>query len=96
MVTEGGELVFSHGVEKGDIWRMCQTKDAAIEDWVKLAVDRARATGSPSYFWLDAKRAHDAPLIMKVPLPHSLLLPPSHSLSLSLSLSPSLVSLSLV
>ena len=49
--------------KQGDIWRMCQTKDAPIRDWVKLAVTRARLTGTPAVFWLDAKRAHDAQLI---------------------------------
>ena len=53
-------------VERGDIWRMCQTKDTPIQDWVKLAVKRARATGCPTIFWLDANRAHDANLIAKV------------------------------
>ena len=55
-----------HTVEAGDIWRACQTKDAAIRDWVKLAVSRARATGAPAVFWLDSSRAHDAQLIAKV------------------------------
>ena len=55
-----------HKVEAGDIWRMCQTKDAPIQDWVKLAVNRARASGAPAVFWLDAKRAHDAQVIAKV------------------------------
>jgi len=59
-------MIFSHKVEKGDIWRMCQTKDAAIKDWVKLAVRRARASGSPAIFWLDDHRAHDRNLIKKV------------------------------
>ncbi len=53
-------------MEAGDIWRMCQTKDTPIQDWVKLAVSRARATGTPAVFWLDAGRAHDANLIAKV------------------------------
>jgi len=53
-------------VETGDIFRMCQAKDAPIRDWVKLAVSRARATGSPAIFWLDSSRAHDAELIEKV------------------------------
>ncbi|GMA32194.1 NADP-dependent isocitrate dehydrogenase [Litorihabitans aurantiacus] len=61
-----GEVLLSHDVEAGDIWRACQTKDASIRDWVKLAVTRARATGSPAVFWLDAERAHDANLIEKV------------------------------
>ncbi|MEI8292687.1 MAG: NADP-dependent isocitrate dehydrogenase [bacterium] len=61
-----GNTLLEHRVEAGDIWRACQTKDAAIRDWVKLAVRRARATGAPAIFWLDAKRAHDAQLIAKV------------------------------
>lgn len=61
-----GERYFSHDVSAGDIWRMCQTKDAAIQDWVRLAVSRARATGTPAIFWLDATRAHDASLIAKI------------------------------
>ena len=61
-----GKTLLEHTVDAGDIWRACQTKDAAIRDWVKLAVRRARATGSPAVFWLDAKRAHDAQLIAKV------------------------------
>jgi isocitrate dehydrogenase len=61
-----GETLIEHQVEKGDIWRMCQTKDLPIQDWVKLAVNRARATGCPTIFWLDADRAHDANLIAKV------------------------------
>ncbi len=56
----------SHDVQRGDIWRMCTVKDAPIRDWVKLAVARARATGSPAAFWLDEDRAHDAQLIAKV------------------------------
>lgn len=66
VVDNTGRTLMEHTVEKGDIWRMCQTKDAPIQDWVKLAVDRAKATGSPSVFWLDANRAHDANLIAKV------------------------------
>lgn len=61
-----GNTCFEHEVEKGDIWRMCQTKDVAIKDWVKLGVSRARATGAPAIFWLDENRAHDANLIAKV------------------------------
>ena len=61
-----GKTLIEHSVESGDIWRACQTKDAAIRDWVKLAVRRARATGCPALFWLDAKRGHDAQLIAKV------------------------------
>ena len=61
-----GELIFEHHVEKGDIWRACQVKDAAVRDWVKLAVTRAKATGAPAVFWLDKERAHDKQLIAKV------------------------------
>jgi isocitrate dehydrogenase len=61
-----GKTLLEHQVETGDIWRACQTKDAPIRDWVKLAVRRARATGDPAIFWLDATRAHDAQLIAKV------------------------------
>ena len=61
-----GNTLLSHEVETGDIWRMCQTKDVAIADWVKLAVTRARATGSKTIFWLDENRAHDRNLIAKV------------------------------
>ncbi|MDH5573700.1 MAG: NADP-dependent isocitrate dehydrogenase, partial [Gammaproteobacteria bacterium] len=61
-----GRVVLEHAVEKGDIWRMCQTKDLPIQDWVKLAVTRARLTGQPAIFWLDEDRAHDANLIKKV------------------------------
>jgi isocitrate dehydrogenase len=66
VVTASGQTLLEHAVEEGDIWRMCQVKDAAIQDWVKLAVNRARATGSPAVFWLDKNRAHDAELIKKV------------------------------
>jgi isocitrate dehydrogenase len=66
VVDESGEVLMSHSVEVGDIWRMCQTKDAPIQDWVRLAVSRARATGSPAIFWLNKDRAHDANLIEKV------------------------------
>jgi isocitrate dehydrogenase len=62
----GGNVLFEHTVEKGDIWRACQTKDAPVRDWVKLAVTRARATGTPAVFWLDKNRAHDAQIIAKV------------------------------
>ena len=65
-VDENGKVLLEQPVEKGDIFRMCQTKDIAIEDWVKLAVKRARATGNPAIFWLDDRRAHDAQLIAKV------------------------------
>ena len=61
-----GNIAFEHKVEEGDIWRMCQTKDVAIKDWVKLAVNRAKATGNPAVFWLDEQRAHDANIIAKV------------------------------
>ncbi|WP_127347034.1 NADP-dependent isocitrate dehydrogenase [Pseudidiomarina mangrovi] len=66
VLNQAGETVFSHDVEKGDIWRMCQVKDAPIRDWVKLAVNRSRLSGMPAVFWLDAERAHDAQLIKKV------------------------------
>ena len=66
VVDAAGNVLLEHRVEKGDIWRMCQTKDAPIRDWVKLAVNRARATGVPAIFWLDENRAHDAQLIDKV------------------------------
>jgi len=66
-VTDGqGNMVFEHKVGQGDIWRMCQTKDLPIQDWVKLAVTRARATSTPAVFWLDEERAHDQQLIKKV------------------------------
>ena len=58
--------LMEHEVEEGDIWRMCQTKEAPIRDWVSLAVSRARATGAPAVFWLDSERAHDAELLKKV------------------------------
>ena len=66
VVSEKGEVLIEHKVSKGDIWRMCQAKDAPIRDWVRLAVTRARATSTPAIFWLDEKRAHDAELIRKV------------------------------
>jgi isocitrate dehydrogenase len=66
IVDSAGEQLISHQVQPGDIWRACQTKDAAIRDWVKLAVTRARATGAPAVFWLDETRAHDANLVAKV------------------------------
>ncbi|MDA7665290.1 NADP-dependent isocitrate dehydrogenase [Verrucomicrobia bacterium] len=66
-VSDGsGKVLLEHAVEEGDIWRSCQTKDAPVRDWVKLAVNRARATGWPTVFWLDEQRAHDAQLITKV------------------------------
>ncbi|GLQ93873.1 NADP-dependent isocitrate dehydrogenase [Dyella acidisoli] len=61
-----GKVLLEHSVEAGDIWRMCQTKDAPVQDWVKLAVTRARLSNTPAVFWLDANRAHDAQLIKKV------------------------------
>jgi isocitrate dehydrogenase len=66
VVDASGKTLLEHKVEEGDIWRMCQVKDAAIQDWVKLAVNRAKATGAPAVFWLDKTRAHDAELIKKV------------------------------
>ena len=66
VVDATGGTLMEHSVEQGDIWRMCQTKDLPIRDWVKLAVNRARATGCPTIFWLDEHRAHDANLIVKV------------------------------
>src|SRR5690606_2093140 len=61
-----GNVLTEHRVEAGDIWRMCQTKDVAIRDWVKLAVSRARATGQPAIFWLDENRAYDRNLAQRV------------------------------
>lgn len=66
VVDADGNVLIEHSVEKGDIWRACQAKDAPIRDWVKLAVTRARLTGNPAVFWLDEQRAHDAQLIRKV------------------------------
>ena len=66
VVAEDGTVLMGHKVEKGDIWRACQTKDAAIRDWVKLAVTRARQSETPAIFWLDAERAHDRELRKKV------------------------------
>ena len=68
IVDADGKVLMAHEVEQGDIWRACQVKDAPIQDWVKLAVTRARATGTPAIFWLDSERAHDAQLIKKVNL----------------------------
>ncbi|MCU1592032.1 MAG: isocitrate dehydrogenase [Frankiales bacterium] len=65
-VVDGEQVLLSHDVEAGDIWRACQTKDAPIRDWVQLAVARARATGAPAVFWLDETRAHDAEVLKKV------------------------------
>ncbi|TCC16607.1 NADP-dependent isocitrate dehydrogenase [Kribbella speibonae] len=66
LVDEAGDVVLEQAVSAGDIFRACQTKDAPIQDWVKLAVNRARATGDPAVFWLDETRAHDAQIITKV------------------------------
>ena len=66
VVNEAGDVLIQHEVEDGDIWRGCQAKDLPIQDWVKLAVRRARATGAPAVFWLDKNRAHDAQMIEKV------------------------------
>jgi isocitrate dehydrogenase len=66
VVDEAGNVLLEQAVEQGDIFRMCQTKDAPVRDWVKLAVTRARASNTPAIFWLDAKRGHDAQLIAKV------------------------------
>jgi len=66
VIDINGNLLLEHTVEEGDIWRMCQTKDAPIQDWVKLAVTRARASNTPAVFWLDENRAHDLEIIKKV------------------------------
>ncbi|WP_055443567.1 NADP-dependent isocitrate dehydrogenase [Lacinutrix himadriensis] len=66
VIDAAGNVLLKHKVEAGDIWRMCQVKDAPVQDWVKLAVTRARASQTPAVFWLDKKRAHDAELIKKV------------------------------
>ena len=66
VIDAAGNTLMEHNVEAGDIWRMCQTKDAPIQDWVKLAVTRARASQTPAVFWLNENRAHDAELIKKV------------------------------
>ncbi|HBK84374.1 MAG TPA: NADP-dependent isocitrate dehydrogenase, partial [Flavobacterium sp.] len=68
VVDENGNVLMEQTVEKGDIFRMCQVKDAPIQDWVKLAISRARATGVPTVFWLDENRAHDKQIIEKVKL----------------------------
>lgn len=68
VVDSNGNVLMQHHVETGDIWRMCQTKDAPVRDWVKLAVNRARLSDTPAVFWLDDKRAHDKELIKKVEL----------------------------
>ncbi|WP_129360004.1 MULTISPECIES: NADP-dependent isocitrate dehydrogenase [Micrococcaceae] len=66
VLNSAGEVLLSHNVEGGDIWRACQTKDVAVRDWVKLAVRRSRESGTPAVFWLDSERAHDTNLIKKV------------------------------
>ncbi len=66
ITDSSGKTLLEHKVQKGDIWRACQTKDASVQDWVKLAVNRARASDTPAIFWLDAARAHDAEIISKV------------------------------
>ena len=66
VVGAHGKVYLSHQVEQGDIWRMCQVKDAPVQDWVKLAISRAKATGAPAIFWLDTLRPHDHELIKKV------------------------------
>jgi isocitrate dehydrogenase len=66
IIDQDGTVLIEHAVEEGDIWRMCQAKDAPIRDWVKLAVNRARHSGMPTVFWLDDERAHDAQMILKV------------------------------
>ncbi|MBW7868046.1 MAG: NADP-dependent isocitrate dehydrogenase [Brumimicrobium sp.] len=66
VIDANGNVLMQHNVEKGDIWRMCQVKDAPIKDWVQLAVKRAKASNTPAVFWLDENRAHDAELIKKV------------------------------
>ena len=68
VINASGKVLMEHTVEEGDIWRMCTVKDAPVQDWVKLAVNRARETGKPTIFWLDEKRAHDAQIINKVNL----------------------------
>ena len=66
VTDSAGNVLFEHSVDQGDIWRACQTKDAPVQDWVKLAVNRARASQTPAVFWLDKARAHDAQIIAKV------------------------------
>jgi len=66
VVDDQDTTLLEHEVAAGDIWRMCQTKDAAIQDWIKLAVQRARATGAPAVFWLEETRAHDAEVLAKL------------------------------
>ncbi|HTQ04363.1 MAG TPA: NADP-dependent isocitrate dehydrogenase [Polyangiaceae bacterium] len=66
VIDAGGKVLLEHQVEEGDIWRACQTKDAPVQDWVKLAVNRARLSGTPAVFWLDERRAHDAQILAKI------------------------------
>jgi isocitrate dehydrogenase len=66
VVDSAGSVLIEHAVDAGDIWRACQTKDLPVQDWVKLAVNRARLSGTPAVFWLDSKRAHDAQVLLKV------------------------------
>ncbi len=66
VIDDNGKIVIQHKVEQGDIWRMCQAKDLPVQDWVKLAVNRARLTGTPAVFWLDKNRSHDEQIISKV------------------------------
>ncbi|PCJ48660.1 MAG: isocitrate dehydrogenase (NADP(+)) [Gammaproteobacteria bacterium] len=66
VIDAEGKTLIEHSVQEGDIWRMCQVKDAPIQDWIKLAVSRARATGTPTVFWLDDQRSHDQQIIAKV------------------------------
>jgi len=66
VVDSAGTVLLEHAVDAGDVWRACQTKDAPVQDWVKLAVNRARLSNTPAVFWLDAKRAHDAQILLKV------------------------------
>jgi isocitrate dehydrogenase len=66
VVAGSGDVLLEHAVEEGDIWRGCQTKDAPVADWIRLAVERARETGAPAVFWLDESRAHDAEILKKV------------------------------
>jgi isocitrate dehydrogenase len=66
VVDDTGKVLLEHAVEEGDVWRACQTKDAPVQDWVKLAVNRARLSNTPAIFWLDRTRAHDAQIIAKV------------------------------
>lgn len=93
VVTTDGQVLFEHQVEKGDIWRMCQAKDAPIRDWVRLGVERARLSNTPAIFWLNPERAHDAELIKKVETylkEHDLdgldirILPPEEAIKISL------------